>query len=297
MERKNSTKKSNKNQHLVNNYFLCNLYRSKESLPELQTLAKGRIKYLERIVRDSEKRLHQVPKGTLGICKHGNKHQYYWNHSDDNNSEQIKRTYIKESEIDIAKSLAQKSYLKKVSSTSKQELKLLYSLVKLDSTPIESIYEKLPDFRKRLITPYAIPDSDYVKAWIEEPYQGSSFQDDVVYLTNKNERVRSKIEVNIANMLDKYKVPYKYEYPMSLVKGETIYPDFLCLNVRTRQEIIWEHFGMMDDIGYLRKNYAKLQFYQLHEYMLGKNLIATFETSKQPLDSRIIKATIESYLL
>ena len=121
--------------------------------------------------------------------------------------------------------------------------------------------------------------------------------DETLFITNRNERVRSKIEVNIANMLDKYNVPYKYEYPMSLVKGETIYPDFLCLNVRTRKEIIWEHFGMMDDIGYLRKNYAKLQSYQLHGYMLGKNLITTFETSKQPLDSRIIKATIETYLM
>ncbi|SHN58300.1 hypothetical protein SAMN02745247_01836 [Butyrivibrio hungatei DSM 14810] len=270
----------------------------KESLEPIQSLIKERILFLERIVQDYESSFHHMPDGSLGVIKHGNRYQYYWKQPNHASSDNLpKRTYIKNSEISLASSLAQKSYLKQAYSLAKKEIKLLYPLVDLDKAPLVSLYHSLPEFRQKLITPYAIPDNEFIDLWNNVSYHKHDMYDETLFITNRNERVRSKIEVNIANMLDKYNVPYKYEYPMSLVKGETIYPDFLCLNVRTRKEIIWEHFGMMDDIGYLRKNYAKLQSYQLHGYMLGKNLITTFETSKQPLDSRIIKATIETYLM
>ncbi|SDA53741.1 hypothetical protein SAMN02910275_01085 [Butyrivibrio sp. INlla18] len=270
----------------------------KESLEPIQSLIKERILFLERIVQDYESSFQHMPDGSLGVIKHGNRYQYYWKQPNHASSDNLpKRTYIKNSEISLASSLAQKSYLKQAYSLAKKELKLLYPLVDLDKAPLVSLYHSLPEFRQKLITPYAIPDNEFIDLWNNISYHKHDMYDETLFITNRNERVRSKIEVNIANMLDKYNVPYKYEYPMSLVKGETIYPDFLCLNVRTRKEIIWEHFGMMDDIGYLRKNYAKLQSYQLHGYMLGKNLITTFETSKQPLDSRIIKATIETYLM
>lgn len=270
----------------------------KESMPQLQALARDRIKYLEAILNDCNVHMKKMPAGTLGSTKHGSKYQYYWNQPESaDECSPVIRKYIKESEIDIAKSLAQKSYLKKLSATIKRELKLLYPLIKLDQTPLESIYDELPSFRKILVNPYAIPDSDYFKMWNEIPYEKNNIIEETVFLTNKNERVRSKSEVNIANMLDKYDIPYKYEVPMQLIRNETIYPDFLCLNKRTREQFIWEHFGMMDDIGYLRKNYAKLQDYELKGYMPGKKLIVTFETAKQPLDSRIIQATIKNYLL
>ena len=73
------------------------------------------------------------------------------------------------------------------------------------------------------------------------------------YDTKRKERVRSKSELNIANMLDSYGVPYKYECPLKLKDGKVIYPDFTVINVKSRKVIYWEHRGMMDD-----KNYANM---------------------------------------
>ena len=42
-----------------------------------------------------------------------------------------------------------------------------------------------------------------------------------------------------------------------------LHPDFYCLNLRTRQEFAWEHFGMMDDPDYASTTAEKLRLYAL----------------------------------
>lgn len=74
-------------------------------------------------------------------------------------------------------------------------------------------------------------------------------EDGAIFQTARGEKVRSKSEVMIADTLQRFGVPYKYEYPLKLRKF-TAYPDFYCLNLRTRKEYYWEHFGMMDNVEY-----------------------------------------------
>ena len=69
-------------------------------------------------------------------------------------------------------------------------------------------------------------------------------------MTLRGERVRSKSEAMIADTLYRLKIPYKYECPLTIRRKtgtsrntKTIYPDFTCLNVRLRQEFVWEHFN------------------------------------------------------
>ena len=69
--------------------------------------------------------------------------------------------------------------------------------------------------------------------------------------SENGERVRSKSEVIIADILKNNGIPYRYEYPVLI--NRNIHPDFCCLNVRTRKEYFWEHFGKMDDIEYARQ--------------------------------------------
>lgn len=74
------------------------------------------------------------------------------------------------------------------------------------------------------------------------------------------------------------------------------HPDFLCLNLRTRKEIIWEHFGMMDNSEYLENAIQKIQIYESNGYLSGENFIATFETSQQPLRLEVIERKIVALL-
>ena len=109
--------------------------------------------------------------------------------------------------------------------------------------------------------------------------------------------MRSKSELIIANKLKQHNIPYKYEYPLVLSTGVTVHPDFTCLNINTRQEFIWEHFGIMGDSDYMNKTLKKINDYAKSGYVLGRNFIATFESSSIPLNSNTIDININEYLL
>ena len=99
----------------------------------------------------------------------------------------------------------------------------------------------------------------------------------------------------IADTLKRYDIPYRYEYPVEL-SDKTFHPDFLCLNLRTRQEFIWEHFGMMDSPEYLEKAIPKILIYNENNYFLGKNLIITMETQHNGIKTQQLEMLIETYL-
>ena len=141
-------------------------------------------------------------------------------------------------------------------------------------------------------------DEDYAVIWKAEEYKGKDVEGVTTqFFTDNGERVRSKSEVLIANTLRKYKVPYKYEYPVRLKNGMIIYVDFLALNVHTREQFFWEHLGMMDHPEYAAKAIAKVEGYEETGIYQGKNLILTFETSGQPLKTKAIERMIQRYLL
>jgi len=151
--------------------------------------------------------------------------------------------------------------------------------------------------RQKLITPIVDTEEILVKKWKAVSYKSLGFMDDSDFYSNNGVRVRSKSELIIANMLEEYGVPYHYEYPILLKGLGTVHPDFTCLNVRKKKEIIWEHFGMMDNIAYANKNVSKIHAYNQNGYILGKNMIMTFETSQQAISSNIIRNMIEEFLI
>ena len=54
---------------------------------------------------------------------------------------------------------------------------------------------------------------------------------------------------------------------------------------------------MMDNISYANKNVQKLNVYEQNGFTMGDNLIATFESSQNPLGYGAIKSKIEMFLL
>lgn len=77
----------------------------------------------------------------------------------------------------------------------------------------------------------------------------------------------------------------------------TFHPDFLCLNVRTRQEFYWEHFGMMDDEDYKDNVVGKLNLYAGNGFLPGRNLIFSMESVEESLDTRVVEKMIKEFLL
>lgn len=136
------------------------------------------------------------------------------------------------------------------------------------------------------------------EAWRHLPYTGKTFEINAPeFYTANGVRVRSKSEVIIADALDRAGIPYRYEFPTSVKGWGTLYPDFTCLRPSTREEVIWEHFGLMGEPDYAENAVQKLAHYAASGYTIGKNLIATFESAATPLSVKQVQAYIKALLM
>lgn len=255
--------------------------------------AKERAELLENAINRAESMLATAPEGKLRDVKHRDGYQYYLRKTPADSSGK----YIPKSDLQTVRNLAQKEYLQEFNKAARSELHALnkYMAVTGDNT-LKDIYENMREARRIHVNPFIISDKNYVEMWEKEEYEPGFFRPGTPeHYTMKKERVRSKSEVNIANILRANGIPYRYEYPIA-VGDEIRRPDFYCLNVRKKKEIIWEHFGMMDNAEYAIANVDKINKMILNGYRQGDDFIFTFETSYQPINTKEIQIIIDTCL-
>lgn len=259
-----------------------------------ETLIK-REQMLKELIKKKQQALKKVPEGTLRANKHGRGIQFFHFISDDKPS----GVYIKKSNIKLAKELAQKEYDQKVLKRAEKEYAILKKLNEIYKNGMaEDAYENIALLKQHLIVPIWTPDKTYIENWQNEPYIGLGFREDgPEFYSDKGERMRSKSELMIANALNKYGIPYKYECPLELKSHGIVYPDFSVLNIKERKEMYWEHLGLLDDYEYRERNLNKLTWYELNDFFLGDKLILSFETARHPLSTKLINMIINKYLL
>lgn len=256
--------------------------------------AKNKRSELAATLARVESQLKSPPKGNLCISKSHNSFQYY--RSDKKNPN--KRYYLDKSKRNIAVALAQRDYNRKLLKILKANLLNLDNFIKTYKPQNFLVcYEKLPQARKKLITPVFINNSEYARLWQKKEYEHKPQEPDGNFLTLKNEKVRSKSEIIIANLLKDHGIPYHYEFPVTLKNGQKLYPDFLCLNVRTRQEFFWEHCGKMSDSDYTNNMTKRLRQFAATGIITGKNLILTMETDTAPLSTKEVEQVIKTFLM
>ncbi len=235
-------------------------------------------------------------QGRLRISQKGKYTEYY----QIKNSGDTHGKYLPQRQEATARQLAQKDYDSKIISLVETEIKTLQKYLNTTSK-IQDFYKQLCPARKNLITPLTLSDEQYATQWKNVTWEGLPFTPDTtIYTTIQGERVRSKSEVFIANALIQHKIPYRYEYPLILRRNQTqnitLHPDFLCLNLKTRNEFFWEHFGLMDSPDYVHNAVSKLNLYAQNKIIPGKKLIITMETAADPLTPSIIDQMIEKFL-
>lgn len=263
-------------------------------MEQIKHLMETRLKNLFQIKHEKEKALSKTPEGTLRVCRRGSRVQYYHR----NDPKDFNGTYIRGKDIKLAQRLAQKDYDQKVLCAAEQEIKAIQKcLSNYPTRSAEEIYENLHKERQKLISPIEQTNSEYVKKWEEVEYQGKNFYEGSSgFCTEKGEKVRSKSELIIANLLQKEGVPYRYEYPIYLNGMGMIHPDFTVLNVNEKKEFYWEHFGMMDDWEYVEKAIKKLAAYEQNGIFPGEKLIITYETRRNPISQKLVELMISHYL-
>ena len=237
--------------------------------------------------------LKKAPAGSLKIVKRPNVVQFY--HRKTTTDKQ--GTYIQKKNYKLAASLAQKDYNKKASAILQKQLKILNkTLEAYNEEDLRKLYASYIPEVQALITPVVLTPKQYAEEWQAVTYQGLSTDNITTeFFTLRDEHVRSKSEVMIANALFHADIPYRYEFPIPIKGADDFHPDFLCLNPNTGREIIWEHFGLMDDPEYAANAFSKISRYAENGYILGYNFIYTMETSTQPLSTRFVNKLIETH--
>ena len=248
---------------------------------------------LSALEEASKKRLISAPEGSLRISPCNGTDQYFFRKQPSDRT----GSYIPAKNQVLAKRLAQKGYDEKLLRIIQKEQKAIASFLKVcpDYGP-EDLYLHLSESRQKLIIPAEEPDELFRRRWETQEYEKKSFQDDApVLLTSKGERVRSKSEIIIANLIAQQDIPYRYEYPIRLKGLGTVHPDFTLLHVHQRKEFYWEHFGMMDNPEYAENAIRKIAAYYRSGLYPGDRLIMTFETMDYPLNVREVRDMLVHY--
>lgn len=256
-------------------------------MKNISVLLREEIGKLEKIIKYTRERIQEAPQGALRISKKKNGMEYYLKRGDlsgDNGK------YIKKKDIEIACKLAQKDYDTQILKLAEERIIVINQFIEIyDKTDLRKIYKNTNLYRRGLISDAILPDDEFIKNWLSVEYKGKSFAEDASeIITERGERVRSKSEKIIADKLYALGIPYRYEYPLMLEGIIKLYPDFTILKMPTREEVYLEHFGMMDDSGYVDKVMHKLNTYERNGIFLGVNLFITHETGKHPLNTKML---------
>lgn len=250
----------------------------------LKETIRQRKQFLSRLLKEKTIEVNSLPSGNVRANKHKKAFQYYL--VDKVTSKN--GIYIPAKEISKVQKMVLHEYDTKVIKSIHKELNAIKPLENtFASGTAEDIYEKMPKGKQVLITPIVETEEQFVNRWLSKTFPPSKFSDYAAeYYSQKGVRMRSKSEVIISGILDKLGINYLYELPLSLNNGITVHPDFTIIDGKNHRIIIHEHFGMMDDKEYANDAIGKIKLYQQNGWYIGINLIATFETSKHPLDTK-----------
>lgn len=248
------------------------------------------IKAEQQEIKSLKKRIAASPEGELRVAKNRQNYQFYCRIGQGSEG----RQYLSRSDEATIRQLAQKKYEKNLLAGHEKNLEAMTKIVDLlgELTDPETVYLALKAPLSEYVNPGFVTTADYVKEWLalgaKEKSRLDYYADALVYSTDRGEKVRSKSEMMIANLLYAMQLPYQYEKPLKL-DGKLVYPDFTILDVNTRTEVYFEHFGLMDEVDYQTAALLKMERYEMAGLKVGKDFLFSFESKQVPFNIGLIR--------
>ena len=247
-------------------------------------------KQIGRQIDDIKKQLKKMPKGKL-ISTHVGPYSK-WYQSDGHTKQ-----YIKKKDRPLAEQLAAKKYLTQLLEDLSREKIAIDSYLEqhLNYEPkAEKMLAESSEVQE-LLSSYFIPLSEELDNWETSPYERNlKHPEHLKHKIGKEEYVRSKSEAMIAKILRVNKIPFRYECAIT-INGVTLYPDFTIRHPKTGQVYYWEHFGLADDMSYVKSMNYKLELYISNNIIPTVNLITTYESKEHPLDFEMVEMLVDFY--
>lgn len=252
-----------------------------------------------RLMQKFQNELKKLPEGSLCKKKIRGKDRYYHYLPSGVSGVRGKEIYINKNNEMLIRQLARRKFiedslqvLEKIIKSDKQRLKspLAYDPTEV-ATSLPEAYKDI-DYSPILDS----TESNHPLAWRNEPYKKNTLHPEkLVYKTQNGLQVRSKSESIIAGLLESENIPFRYE-ALLVLNGKNYYPDFTILNPQDNQIVYWEHFGMVDDKDYAMAMERKLEVYKRHGIHPWNNLIITYESETNPLNTQRIGRIIKVFL-
>jgi len=134
-----------------------------------------------------------------------------------------------------------------------------------------------------------------IEEWSKAPYNKNTLhQENLIYKSQNGVYLRSKSERDIANILEKYQLPYRYDAIIS-PNGIKTSPDFIIKNPFNNRTVIWEHFGSFHKTDYEQNMNDKIDRYLSGGFIENEHLIYTFEAHTR--DHSRIEKLVENIIL
>ena len=261
---------------------------------EIRNELEDRADELKKLIKYKNRALEHHPSGMLRVAKSKKQYQYFIRET----SAEKTGKYIPKAKRSLAIKLAKKEYDQKLIRSAEGELRYIEEILSNDNGVIwEDIYKNMHPAKRALVKPDYLSDEDYIAQWLHQDIEklDDKFQN-ADYETNNGDMMRSKSELLIMNLLEKYGIPYIYEKPIHLKGYGQVVPDFTILEMKNRKEVIWEHLGRMGEEDYRNKNLRKIEAYEKNGYYLGENLLVTYELSTRDFDVVMVEKKLKSFL-
>ena len=249
---------------------------------------------LRKLREQVEKSLQNAPSGSIRSEMAQGKYPQYYMKSDEYADKYPKGKYLKKSQIEIARQLVQKEYddmmLKELK---KREKEIRFILTISGGNGLKDVYEKLPLAKRCLVHPYILSDDEFAQRWKDADSDvKNTYPITNGFVTENGELVRSKSEKIIADKLFYKNILYKYEKGL-VINNKVMFPDFTILNVKKREEVYYEHFGMMDQPEYCKSALERIEQYENNGILLGERLFVTFECSQKAVNLKQLDLLID----
>lgn len=235
----------------------------------------------------AEKMLSPWPKGVCLTVRHrqtnGNVYAYVYKREKDpdgNNFFAYQNEDDLAAETDLIRTFCSNQVLKKV----KELKKTLYTDPRsYDPFEIQRLYEDFYSAFKELTPREFQPNTKQIKVWLSQNTPSTHFPEELKFPTTRGDKVRSKYEQSMANILYELNIPYLYERPKQ-INHKPYLPDFTLLDPQNGTSVYIEAFGLMENPDYCKKSIKKIHDYEAAGYIQGKDFFMVFDDPDSPFD-------------